>query len=596
MQDENAGPDDTTLALRLTLAAAGAAAGLAFWLLFDVLPDAINQPRLLIFLAALAGGFFGGLLLLLGRLDPRKALICAAVLGLIPALLLFWAGFRFDTPKEFLNSGHAIAAYLVLVSIPLPFMLAHLSAPKGWLDYDALFDEAWTIFVRAATAWAFVGLFWLVIILGDALLKLVNFRLIGDLVKHAWFSLPLTGLILGLALAVLHEMATVVSTLRRLVLQLLRLLLPLVAVIVAVFIVLVPFQGLENVFRRLSAAATMLAMAMGAVTLITATVDARDADAAKSRLMVISAKVLAMLLPLVAGIATYAIWLRVIQYGWTPHRLAAAAAALIVLIYALGYAASVLTGGAWRARIRQANTAKAIAMIGLAALWLTPALNAERISANNQLARFEAGKTTVAQLDLWAIGREWGRAGEAVIEVLRSVKTDDRADLDQQLTKLDGARGKYAYRAQTAATKQGNMQDLKEILPVFPADQALPDGALAALSQYQSQTVLTSCRDLLPDGRPGCAAIIWQTQADDPAVAVVLFYRLSDRNVLNYWAITPSTASGNFGVGSLGASFAKFRGKSAEKLLADIQDSKFSVVPVTRNALDIDGSQIFPVD
>jgi hypothetical protein len=73
--------------------------------------------------------------------------------------LLYWVGFRFDTLKQFLNSGRPIAPYLVLVLIPLPFMLAHLTAPKGCLDYNALFDEVWMIFVRATTAWAFVGLF-----------------------------------------------------------------------------------------------------------------------------------------------------------------------------------------------------------------------------------------------------------------------------------------------------------------------------------------------------------------------------------------------------------------------------------------------------
>ena len=76
---------DTALSLRLILAGVGAAAGMVFGVLFVILPDAIHQLRLLTPLLALAVGFFCGLLLLLGRLDHRKALICAvALLGWVP--------------------------------------------------------------------------------------------------------------------------------------------------------------------------------------------------------------------------------------------------------------------------------------------------------------------------------------------------------------------------------------------------------------------------------------------------------------------------------------------------------------------------------
>ena len=47
-------------------------------------------------------------------------------------------------------------------------------------------------------------------------------------------------------------------------------------------------------------------------------------------------------------------------------------------------------------RIRQGNIRVALGIIVLAALWLTPVLNAERISAQSQLARFEALKTKFA--------------------------------------------------------------------------------------------------------------------------------------------------------------------------------------------------------
>ena len=56
------------------------------------------------------------------------------------------------------------------------------------------------------------------------------------MISNGIIAFPLTGLILGLALAVLHEMAGVVFGLRRLVLQFLRLLLPLLLPLVALII------------------------------------------------------------------------------------------------------------------------------------------------------------------------------------------------------------------------------------------------------------------------------------------------------------------------------------------------------------------------
>ena len=63
------------------------------------------------------------------------------------------------------------------------------------------------------------------------------------MISNGIIAFPLTGLILGLALAVLHEMAGVVFGLRRLVLQFLRLLLPLLLLPLVALIILVNALG-----------------------------------------------------------------------------------------------------------------------------------------------------------------------------------------------------------------------------------------------------------------------------------------------------------------------------------------------------------------
>ena len=63
------------------------------------------------------------------------------------------------------------------------------------------------------------------------------------MISNGIIAFPLAGLILGLALAVLHEMAGVVFGLRRLVLQFLRLLLPLLLLPLVALIILVNALG-----------------------------------------------------------------------------------------------------------------------------------------------------------------------------------------------------------------------------------------------------------------------------------------------------------------------------------------------------------------
>lgn len=594
MPDLSSNPEPRQiLSLRILLAISGTAAGFSFWVLFSFLPDLIDQTRLLILLAAFAGGFFAGLLLMLGRIDLRRALVFACALGALPAGLLFWAGFRFATADGFLNSGHPIAAYLVLVSIPLPFLLTYLTSDRGWRDYEGLFDHAWSIFVRGATAWAFVGLFWLVIFLGDALLSLVNFTYLDLLFREDWIAMPLTGCMLGLALAVLNELAQVVSTLRRLALQLLRLLLPLVGVMVALFIVLVPFQGLDKVFGQLSAAATMLAMAAGAVTLITAAIDARNEDSVQSRLMVVSAKALSVLLPLIAGIAVYAIWLRVEQYGWTPARLSGAVLSLVVLVYALGYAISVLAGAGWRNHIRQANTWLAVAIVGLSLLWLTPVLNAERISANDQFKRFVAGITTVENLDLWPMAHDWGLAGQVAVEQLRRLKDHpQQVALTDKLARLDTSDSRYGFANEIGPTTTANeLESLTALLPVLPEGHDLPEGLLQSLSARDIRQILEACRDELPDGRPGCALVLGQFDPSGERLGGVILWRAP---VLNAATIEQDPFGSFVFNRQVLVAEGDLTAMDADQTLADILDGKAAFAPTRLNTFVINGTHLLP--
>ncbi|NOX72782.1 MAG: DUF4153 domain-containing protein [Alphaproteobacteria bacterium] len=586
-----------TMTLRITLALTGALAGLSFWALFEFLPDQVDSLRLLMVLAAFLAAFFSGLLLMLGRISLLAAMRYAAVIAAVSALLLLWSSYRFDDVSAFFESLHPFVALVVLAQLPLSFAMAQEMSPQGWRDYESLFDNAWSIFVRSVTSWAFVGLFWLVIFLSDQLLSLVKFDYLGLVYDKSWIALPLSGLVLGLSLAVLNELQNVVATLRRLALHLLRLLLPLVALVVALFIGLVPFQGLDDVFGSFSAAGTMLVMAAGAVTLITAAVDGRDEDAARSPVMVVSARVLALLLPIIAGIAVFAIWERVVQYGWTPARFAAAAVSGIGFAYALSYGLSVLRGQGWRARVRFANRWLAVGLIGLAMLWLTPVLNVERISANSHVARFIDGRMKVADLDIWSLDRDWGLAGKAGLARIRAL-TDhpEQKLLNEHLARFDDGASRWALsRGIDEIGVPKTKVRLAEILPVRPAGAVLPEAALSDIPDYELERILQSCLQSLPDGRPGCALVLGSFTRSGGQEAGVLFWRDTDPERTEIATLKQSADETEYFYRISVVSYdGEMALQPAEALIAQVLNGDFAFTPMRLDALEIGGIQISP--
>jgi hypothetical protein len=482
------------------------------------------------------------------------------------------------------------------VFLALPFLVAREAGPGRWRDYAELFRQAWSIVVRMLTALLFVGLFWLVYWLSHSLLSLVDFDLLSDLSREIWFVFALSGLVLGLALSVLNELSAFISP--GLVLQLLRLLLPVVTAVVALFILLVPFQGLEEVFGGLSAAATLLAMAVGGITLISSALDQDDTAAAEGRAMRGSAQALALLLPVLGAIAAYAIWLRVAQYGWTPPRLVAALSAGFVMAYALLYAGAVLLRRDWMGRIRRGNVAMALALATAGALWLTPLLNAERISAASQVARFEAGRTAAAELDLWTIGREWGRPGEAALARLAAM-TDhpEAAVLAARIDRLETAPSRYEF-GQRDAGGEGRGELVARIsaaLPLRPEGATLPEGVFDNVGTAFLEALDDACGRPMTDGRPGCAAIVAELHPGAAGVEVLVFLTgpghggldiATMRNVLHREGYE------EFGTPAvLGQDVFQ---RDTEEVIAAVLDGAFRIAPASLGAVVIGDAELVP--
>lgn len=577
---------------RLSMALVGGLAGLALWLLADVLPDRmVDQPRLYLFLSALAWALFSSWLAMAGPLRLPRAGELAAVLALPVAGLLTWASLRFDTTEDSFATLHPLAAYGLLIALPLPFLIAHRRAGR-WNSYPQLFQQSWNIVVRYAAAWLFVGVVWAVVMLSDALLKLVGIDTIEWLLEQEPVPYLLTGVTLGVALAVVNELSEYVSP--YLVLRLLRLLLPVVLVVVLVFLGALPFRGLSHLFGAFSVAATLLAMAMGALTLVTTALDADDQAGVQSGAMRLATQVLALLVPALAVLAGEAIRMRVAQYGWSPDRLAAATIAVVVLGYGLAYALSVLLRRNWAERIRQSNIVMALAVMALALAWLTPLVNPQKLATADQIARFRDGTVSAQKLDLWTIGREWGRDGRAGLERLAALGDHPEAALlAERLAALETSRNRYAFERQSAEADGATLiAEIRAKLPVRPEGAALPGGLLEGLRMWELEELSRACGRSTPAGNPGCVLLRVELSDGAPGEEAVLVTG-SDRGgpvLRGYFAEPDGTGYVLRAPETLSAPGGYSTGAAVvDALIA----GEFSLRPISVNALVFEGRELF---
>ncbi len=493
---------DYLLQNRVRMAAMGAATALAFYGLIQLSDAQVLQDRALLAAITLIGTFCATILMTCGPISLRASCMGGAILASAVTVLMQLSALRFATVAEMATTGWPVVAAFVLVTIPLPFWIAH---QRGhWRNYDVLFNEAWAIALRAGISTLFTGLVWLLIYLFDLLLSLVGVTVIAKLLEFDAVPYLITGGLFGLGLAVVQELTDVIGP--SLILRLLRLLVPITVFVVVVFLLAVPLNGFSNLFGGLSVGLTMLSIVAVGASLVTAVVDQRDADASRSSFLQKSARILAGILVFVAILGAVAVYLRARQYGWTPDRVFAAIIAVLALGYGVQYALASLRSRDWMARIRGANVNMALAAIALSAVSLTPILNAERISANSQIAR-KAGMIDVLALS------SWGFAGQEALATLTARSKEPGQEV-------------LAARLMGVESGVSAPQSIDALIAVLPVS---PKGAdvtrfLATLDPDLRNDGVKACLSEMPTGGKGCVLVVADFIPNQTGDEAVLLY------------------------------------------------------------------------
>ncbi|PTS80527.1 DUF4153 domain-containing protein, partial [Sphingomonas sp. HMWF008] len=429
------------------------------------------------------------------------AVLFAGVVGTLAGLIFYWNGGGWRAWGDW----HTASLFLgIAIAVPL-FQTARDEG--AWrFPYAEVHGHAWTNVVLWVACWLFVGVVFALAWLLAALFDLIGLHFLRDLLRHNWFNALLFGGGFGAALGLLRERDTVVRLLQRVVTAVLSVLAPVLGVGLLIFLVSLPFTGLNALWDATrSTTPILLSCVIGALILANAVIGNGADEEATNPVLRYGAMALAVAIFPLAVVAANATGLRIGQYGLTPDRLWALVFVALASAYGLVYLLAVVRGrGRWATLVRPGNIRLAFGVVVIALVLATPILSFNALSTADQVARLESGKIALDKFDWAALAFDFGDPGKAALKRLAGSKNATVAVRARDV-------GKSENRWEVASIEESSraVDTLKTHLRVLPEAVPVPRALLAKLSDWDV------CGD---DVREACT--VFYTVAATEAVAI----------------------------------------------------------------------------
>ena len=375
-----------------------------------------NPARLGAAAALAAGGIVFGF-----SLERRRwlwSLLFALVAGLVVGFITYWNG-----PPESWGAGEGwqLASALLALVIAVPLFQASRDAGRWNPDYGTVHAHILTNIVLWFVAWGFVLLTVLLMMLLSELFQLIGIAALRDLLRKPWVPWLLVGGAFGAAVGLPRDRDRIVGTLQRVATAILAVLAPILAAGLVIFVLALPFTGLEPLWEQTRATTPILLICIiGAVVLINAVIGSgSEEDEARPRIVSWAAAALAAVMLPLALVAAVSTGKRIAQHGFTPDRLWAAVFIAITVGGAAAYLYAVVRGRArWPALLRSVNLRVAIGICLVALFLALPIVSFGAISTRDQLDRLQSGRIAPEEFDWAAMRFDFGPSGRRALERL----------------------------------------------------------------------------------------------------------------------------------------------------------------------------------
>ncbi|MGH5364467.1 DUF4153 domain-containing protein [Citrobacter freundii] len=309
---------------------------------------------------------------------------------------------------------------LLMAMLALPWIQYSLHVSREQARYPHFYRQLWLNALTLLIVFVANGLFWLVLLLWSEMFKLVGIPFFSTLFFDTdWFGYVAFGLITALAVVLARTQSRLVTAVQKLLTFIATGLLPLVALLALMFILTLPFTGLEAISQRVSAAGLMSTLTLLLLLLMAIVREPQKEALPYPGALRYLIKCALAVTPIYTLIAGWALWVRIQQYGWTPERLHGVLVVVVLLAWSVGYLVSILRRGHNPLEIQgKVILGVSLLALGLLVLLSSPVIDAWRISVNSHMGLYHSGKIKPDQVSLYMLDHS-GKPGRAALEALQ---------------------------------------------------------------------------------------------------------------------------------------------------------------------------------
>lgn len=367
-------------------------------------------------------------------------------------------------------------AAVVLGYIGTAFILAWPTGEGLRLRYEDLFRHAWNNVFILFLAQMLTGLFWQLLWLCALLFRMLGIPQVKEAVESPVFLWLVLPVVFSLGMRMGRENEKVIGLLRGILLTLCRFLLPLSALITLLFTLTLPFTGLQPVWDTGYSTTLLLVLAIINLFLVNGVFQEGHQGSVYPVALKRLVNASLLCLPVLVGLAAYASWMRIDQYGLTPSRILALLLVGVMLAHGLAAAWAVLASRqGWLNSLRVSNPWIALLSAVLVVLFYTPLLAPQALSAKNQVERLVSGRTPVGEFDARNLYHDLGQPGRDAFEQLeKRLQTDELLDAPGRAQLLAALE---EVRRPAVAEERG--PKLEWLGPVQSSTEALADSTMA---------------------------------------------------------------------------------------------------------------------
>lgn len=464
----------------------GLATGLAIYAIVQYwIGEASDAPLAQTVLAVICA-FSAALLLLAERGATLRAIAPAALIAAILALPTYS---MLVAARSEINLAPFPALFWFIVGAPLSGYLMVTLAKASLMErapppYGAVFFHGMTLPLIAGGAKFFAVLATVLLFAWALLLRSMDVDFFHRLFQEPWFMLPFFGAIGGLSLAMMRGLESVLGALRFILLLFCRIAMPITAVFSLTLMAILVMKGPTAIFIGPVPSLYLLGLAFAAMLIFNGVYQNGEGGPPPAWLRL--ATIIALItFPIYIGLAAYAFWLRVGEYGLTPPRFYGFVMTGLAALYSVVCLAGVLTelnwsGKRWMPLVAPLNTAMAVIWIAVLVVLASPLVNAWELSASSQEKRLLEGRVKASEFDFGYLRFGLGPYGERVLGRLADIENHpEAAEIRASVARVRAAASRWEYdqgaapaeplpsEAETGSAQPPGLMDL----PLNPGDE-----------------------------------------------------------------------------------------------------------------------------